>query len=167
MTKGAATRSAQLADRYQATQEGFIELIESLSDEEWRLKGKNHPQLRQNDQDEDRPVGVIADHVAMSGDWIIERIQAVLLDQPTPPVDFTEVNAKHAASRAEVTKAEVLDRLRHSGERIAAAVRAIPDEKLDLERQLPSGSMTVQQRIERVLIGHIQQHQASIEATTS
>ena len=44
-------------------------------------------------------------------------------------------------------------------------LRAIPDEKLDVAKELPSGTMTVQQRIERVLIGHIQGHQGSIEAT--
>jgi hypothetical protein len=38
---------------------------------------------------------------------------------------------------------------------------------LDKERQLPTGVMTVQQRIERVLIGHMKAHQASIEATIS
>jgi len=41
----------------------------------------------------------------------------------------------------------------------------MPDEKLDIARELPSGTMTVQQRIERVLIGHLQGHQGSIEAT--
>ena len=34
-----------------------------------------------------------------------------------------------------------------------------------MAKELPSGTMTVQQRIERVLIGHIQGHQGSIEAT--
>jgi len=56
--------------------------------------------------------------------------------------------------------------LRNSGSQIAKDLRAIPNEKLDLARELPSGgTMTVQQRIERVLIGHIQGHQGSIEAT--
>jgi hypothetical protein len=165
MTEGAATRSTQLADRFEATHEGFIRLVESLSEEQWRLKGKNDPSSPINDEDEGRPVGVIAHHVAVTGDWVMERIQAVLLDQPTPPIDSRDVNARHATNFAEVSKEEVLDRLRRSGASITEALRAIPDEKLDLERRLPSGSMTVQQRIERVLIGHIQSHQRSIEAT--
>jgi hypothetical protein len=165
MTEAAATRSGRLADRFEATHQGFIRLVESLSDEQWRLKGKNDPNVRLNDEDEGRPIGLIADHVAMSGDWIMGRIQAVLLDQPTPPVDFKEINAKHAARSEEVSKGEVLDRLRKSGTRIVQELRAIPDEKLDLERELPSGTMTVQQRIERVLIGHIESHHRSIAAT--
>ena len=60
------------------------------------------------------------------------------------------------------------DGLRDSGHQIAKDLRAIPDEKLDMARELPSGgTMTVQQRIERVLIGHITGHQGSIEATTA
>ena len=55
--------------------------------------------------------------------------------------------------------------LRESLRRITDEVRAIPDHSLDKERQLPTGVMTVQQRIERVLIGHMKAHQASIEAT--
>ncbi len=112
-------------------------------------------------------MAVIAHHVAVSGDWIMKRIEAILHDQPTPPVDFKVINAEHAIKHATVTKEEVLAHLRESGGRIADLVRAIPDEKLDLERQLPSGVMTVQQRIERVLIGHIQSHQGSIKATIS
>jgi hypothetical protein len=55
--------------------------------------------------------------------------------------------------------------LRESKPRLGKEIRAIPDHQLDKERQLPSGTMTVQQRIERVLIGHMKSHQASIEAT--
>jgi hypothetical protein len=34
-----------------------------------------------------------------------------------------------------------------------------------MAREVPSGKMTVEQRIERVLIGHLKGHQGSIEAT--
>jgi len=163
----ASSRSAGLAVQFEAAQQEFTRLVSSLSGDQWRLKGKNTPQIRINDEDEDRPIGVIADHVAVSGDWIMARIQAIIDGQPTPPADFKDINAKHAVERADATKEEVLDRLRSSGRRIAAALRAIPDDKFDLERQLPSGVMTVQQRIERVLIGHVQSHQGSIEATIS
>jgi hypothetical protein len=95
------------------------------------------------------------------------RIKAIIEDKPTPPVDFKQINAHHASEHAHATRAEVLTLLRESKPRIANEVRAIRDHELDKERQLPSGTMTVQQRIERVLIGHMQSHQASIEATIS
>lgn len=165
MPETTAARSARLAGQFETAQHDFIRLVESLSDEQWRLKGTNKPGVPVNDEEEDRPVAVIAHHVAVSGDWIMKRIEAILHDQPTPPVDFTVINAEHAIKHADVTKEEVLSLLRESGRRIAGAVRAIPDAKLDIERQLPSGAMTVQQRIERVLIGHIRSHQGSIQAT--
>ncbi len=121
--------------------------------------------MRINDEDEARPLGVIAHHVAVNQDVIMGRIQAVLQDKPTPPVDFKAINARHANEYADTTKAQVLSLMRRSGDQIVKDLRAIPDEKLDMARELPSGTMTVEQRIERVLIGHIQGHQRSIEAT--
>jgi len=161
------TRSARLADQFGAAQEDFIRLVESLTVEHWRMKGMNTPELRINEEDESRPVGVIAHHVAVNQDWIMSRIKAIIEDKPTPPVDFKQINAHHANEHAHATRAEVLALLRESMPRIAKEIRAIRDDQLDKERQLPSGRMTVQQRIERVLIGHMKSHQGSIEATIS
>lgn len=160
-------RSARLADQFEAAQESFIHLVESLNGEQWRMKGKNTPELRINDEDETRPVGVIAHHVAVNGVWTMNRIRAVLESEPTPVVDFKVINAQHAVEHVDATKEEVLSLLHNNEVRIAKDLRAIPDDKLDIERELPSGPMTVEQRIERVLIGHIKSHQASIEATIS
>jgi len=161
------SRSVRLADEFEAAQERFMKLVESLTEEKWRIRGVNTPELRQNDEDESRPVGVIAHHVASTQPWIMSRIRAIIEDEPTPPVDFKIINAEHAAEHAGATKAEVAGMLQQNLHRITAEVRAIPDHMLDKERQLPTGVMTVQQRIERVLIGHMKAHQASIEATIS
>lgn len=161
------SRSARLADQFETAQGSFIRLVESLTTEQWSKRGKNTPEARINDEDESRPVGVIAHHVAETQDWIMNRIKAILEDKPTPPVDFKVINAEHAMEHAHATRAEVLALLRDSGPRIGQDIRDIRDEQLDKERQLPSGIMTVQERIERVLIGHMKSHQASIEATIS
>jgi DinB family protein len=156
-------RSAQYAEHFEAAQDEFIRLVESLDDEQWHLVGKNYPE-RLNDEDEGRPVGVIAHHVATNGDWITERIQTMLAGGPLAPVNIQAINSEHARSHAGVTKDEVLRLLRASKGRIANAVRAIPDDQLDIERSTPAGPMSAAQRIERVLIGHMKQHQGSIEA---
>jgi hypothetical protein len=165
MAKTKTSRSGRLADQFEAAQKRFIEVVESLTNEQWRMRGKNTPGQRINDEDEARPLGVIAHHVAVNQNVIMGRIKAVLGDQPTPPVDFKQVNARHANEYADVGKAQVVRLLRDVGPMIAKDLRAIPDEKLDMARELPSGRMTVEQRIERVLIGHITGHQGSIEAT--
>jgi DinB superfamily len=167
MTETKTSRSARLADQFEAAQESFIRLVESLSDEQWRMTGANTPELQTNNEDETRQVRVIAHHVAVTQDWIMSRIKAILGDRPTPPVDFKVINSEHAVEHADATKAEVVALLRDSLGRIAKDIRAIPAEKLDIAREVPSGKMSVQERIERVLIGHMKSHQGSIEATIS
>src|SRR5712692_5634330 len=139
MAKTKASRSGRLADQFEAALEGFIQVVESLTSDQWRTRGKNTPGQRINDEDEARPLGVIAHHVAVNQNVIMGRIQAVLSDAPTPPVDFKEINARHAFEYADTTKAEVLSLLRESGGQIAKDLRAIPDDKLDVARELPSG----------------------------
>jgi hypothetical protein len=155
-------RSEQYARQFEVAQDEFIRLVESLNDEQWHLAGKNFPQ-RINDEDEGRPVGVIAHHVATNGDYITERIQTMLAGGPLAPVNQRAINSEHARSHAGVTRDEVLRLLRASRSRIADAVRAIPDDQLDIERSTPAGPMSAAQRVERVLIGHLKQHQGSIE----
>jgi hypothetical protein len=167
MAETKTSRSVRLADDFQAAQERFIKLVESLTDDKWRIRGVNTPELRQNDEDESRPVGVIAHHVASTQPWIMSRIRAIIEDEPTPPVDFKIINAEHAVEHAGATKAEVVGMLQQNLHHITGEVRAIPDHMLDKERQLPTGVMSVQQRIERVLIGHMKAHEASIEASIS
>ena len=160
------TRAAKYADDFVAAQRGFIELIESLSDEQWHAVGRNYPE-RINDTDENRTLGVIAHHVASSEQFIIDRIYLMLEGRPMPQVDFTESNARHAAQKSDVTREEVVALLRANEDQIPPRIRAIPDDELDVEHQTPAGPATVAQRLERVLIGHLKMHQGSIEAALS
>jgi len=168
MAKTSASRSERLAEQFEVAHESFIRVVESLTNDQWRLRGRNTPGMRINDEDEARPLGVIAHHVAVNEKVIMGRIQAVLHDSPAPPADFKQINARHANEFADTTKAEVITLLQESGTQIVSDLRAIPDEMLDKAKELPAGGrMTVQQRIERVLIGHLTGHQGSIEATIS
>jgi DinB superfamily len=164
VTDSTVSRSAHLATQFEAVHEGFARLVESLDEEQWLRIGSNHPK-RTNDEDEGRSVGIIAHHAAISGDLIMRRIKLALEGSPLPPVDFRASNAKHAVEHAGAGREEVLGILRESGPRLAAAIRAIPDEELDTPRDTPVGPMSIAQRVEMVLIGHLQQHQGSIEAT--
>ena len=156
------TRSAVLAEHYEAAHDDFVRLVELLDDEQWHLIGTNFPQ-RIDNEDEGRPVGIIAHHVATNGDWITERIKTMLVGGPLAPVNMRAINSEHARSHANVTKDEVLRLMRASRGRIANAVRAIPDDQLDIQRSTPAGPMSAAERVEKVLIGHMKQHQGSIE----
>ena len=162
----AKSRSEAYADAYAAAQQDFIRLVEGLSDEQWRRVGKNFPE-RINDEDESRPVGVIAYHIADSERFIMERIQLMIEGKPLNPVNFRITNAQQAKDQAGVTRDEVLAKLRSNEESIVPRVRAIPDSALDVEHQTPVGPATIAQRLERVLIGHMQMHRGSIEAALS
>lgn len=163
MNDTASSHSAHLATQFEAAHESFTKLVESVTDDQWLMVGSNHPK-RINDEDEGRSVGVIAHHAAISGDTIMKRIQIALERRPLPPLDVRGANTQHALVHAEVTRDEVLQILRESGPRLAAAVRAIPDGELDEPRDTPVGPMSIAQRVEMVLIGHLQQHRGSIEA---
>ena len=95
----------------------------------------------------------------------MNRIEGMLAGRTLPPPDLD--NARHAAEHASVSRETVVQLLREHGPRIASAVRAIPDDQLDQLRDTPVGPMSIAQRLERVLIGHIKVHQGSIEAAIS
>mgnify|MGYP001793633157 CR=1 FL=1 len=111
MTEAGGRRAAEYASEFEAAQQEFIRLVESLTDEQWRKVGKNFPQ-RISDEDEGRRLGVIAHHVATSGLVIIDRIQRMLDGRPRPQVGVRSCNAKHAEENADVTKEDVLAELR-------------------------------------------------------
>ena len=163
---GSQTRAERYAEAYLAAHQDFVKLIGSLSDQQWRLVGKNFPE-RTNDEDENRPIGVIAYHVADGEQFITNRIYMMLEGKPLKPVNFRATNSQQAIDRADVTRDEVLAMLRSNEETIVPRVRAIPDAALDVEHETPAGPATIAQRIERVLIGHMQAHQGSIEAAIS
>jgi len=166
MSELAAGRSLRYALDFEQAHDDFASLVSSLTDEQWRKVGRNHPQ-RLNDEDEGRTVGVIAHHAADSEQVILDRIYALLEGRPPKPFDFKAVNAAHAASHAQVTRDEVIKLLRDNRDRITEAVSAIPDEELDRMRDTPVGPMSIAQRLERVMIGHLKQHQGSIQAAIS
>lgn len=157
------TRSAKYADDFIVAHQEFIDLVRSLSDEQWRLTGKNFPD-RLNDEDENRPVGVIALHVADGEVFIMQRIDHMLEGKPLRPANFRDLNAKQAADHAAVTRDEVLTMLQANHESIPPRVRVIPDDALDIVHETPAGPATIAQRLERVLIGHLKMHQGSIES---
>ena len=159
----AQTRAGTYADQWVERHKEFIELVASLSDKQWRLVGSNYPE-RINDEDERRSVGVIAHHVAANEEFILDRIYLMYEGKPLPKMDFHEINARHGMDHAGVTRDEVLSLLRVNEERLSPRIRAIPDDALDLMHETPVGPATIAQRLERVLIGHMQTHRGSIES---
>lgn len=157
------SRTAKYAEDYVAAHREFEKLIESLTDAQWHLGGRNFPE-RINDEDESRSIGVIAHHVADNEQFIINRIYLMLEGKPLPRLDFHDVNARHASEHTHVSRADVLDLLRSNEQQIPPRVRAIPEYALDVVHETPVGPATIAQRLERTLIGHMKMHEGSIRA---
>src|ERR1700738_1679698 len=96
-------RSSLLAEQYEAAHDEFVSLLESLTEQQWHLIGKNYPQ-RINEEDEGRTVGVIAHHVATNGDYITERIQTMLAGGPLAPINQSPDNSENCRLTANAAK---------------------------------------------------------------
>ena len=115
-----------------------------------------------------RTVGVIVHHVANMYPIEVDVAKAVAAGNA---VDVTwdavaDINAKHAAETAGVTKTAAIDLLRKNSRAAADAVRALTDEELD--RAAPFGlsygaPMTAQFVIEDHALRHSWHHLARIK----
>ena len=154
------TRTAELAEQFEAINADIIATVMECSDEQWQLPTK----------EEGRTVGVLAHHVGtVNGVFagIVERLAAG--DTYTPNVSMEEVdrnNAQHADQHATIGKQETLDVLRSNGEAILRALNSIDDETLDRRAGVFGGhEMTVTQVMEWVVIGHTADHLGTIRNT--
>jgi hypothetical protein len=118
-------RAALLAARIEEGAAFLAAFAEGLSDTEWRAPV--------SDTDH-RSIGVIVYHVAAVYPIEIDLARAIASGNNVTDVTWEvvgQLNAKHAAQQANVTKADALDLLRRNSREAAAAVRAFTDEQLD------------------------------------
>ena len=145
-------RARTLAERFEQANRELIQTVEGLSDAQWRTKTTG----------EGWSVGVVAHHVAGGHQGIAGIVKKIAHGEPfTFDMDMIHKgNAEHAVQYANTTKAETLALLRQNGAAATATVRGLGDAELD--RVGGSMSMTAAQVIERILIGHVLDHHASI-----
>jgi ubiquinone/menaquinone biosynthesis C-methylase UbiE len=120
-------RAALLADRIEEGAQRMIAFAERMSDAEWKTPitegGKPG-----------RTAGMIVHHVASVYPIEVELAQAIAGGNAVTQVTWdavAQLNAKHAADSASVSKAEALDLLRKNSAEAATKVRAFTDEQLD------------------------------------
>ena len=153
-------RARTLAGQFERAVAEFIEVVEELSDEQWRTLCAN----------EERTVGVLARHVAAAIPFemvIFRKIAAGRQPTTITRAQLAEMNAGHAEQWAECAKEETLALLRDNAAVAAAEVRRLNDEQLaragKYVEEIPE-AWTVDQWIERILIGHVSGHLQSIRA---
>ena len=159
-----STLTQALAARFEQVSQDVIATVEHCSDEAWQTVCPA----------EERPVAVVAHHIAVGYRTQLDGLRAALAGQPVPAIyqDWERLhafNAEHAEQYAACTPGEVLDLLRRNGAAVARFIRDLSDEDLTRSAPLPlagNARWTVQRWVERLLIGHAQQHLQSIRLVT-
>ncbi len=158
------TQTQALAARFEQASQAVIATVAQCSDEEWQTVCPA----------EERSVGVVAHHIAIGYHAQLDALRAALAGRPVPAIyqdlqRLHEFNAEHAEQYAACTQGEVLDLLRRNGAAVARFIRGLSDEDLTRSAPLPLSSntrWTVQRWVERLLIGHAEQHLRNIRAVT-
>jgi len=155
-------RAQALADQFERANQDFIAAVAALPEERWREPCR----------DEERLVCAVARHIAEAYQIELDAFAVIAAGEPLKPLALGELhaaNARRAGRDATCTPAEVLDLARRNAAQVAAFVRGLTDEQLARSGVyvdvLPS--MTLDQLIERILVGHIRGHLKSIEAVTA
>jgi uncharacterized damage-inducible protein DinB len=148
-------RARNLAQQLEHANQALIATVEGLSDGQWRAKTPG----------DGRSVGVVAHHVAASHKSVAGLVDTIAHGRAVPTLTMDmihEGNATHAAQYANCTKAETLALLRQNGAAAVATVRGLGEAELDRTVTFPMGTMTAAQVVERVLIGHANDHHGTI-----
>jgi hypothetical protein len=159
--KPASRRAESLAARIEEGGAQLARFAEGLSEAEWRTPI--------SDRDR-RTVGVIVYHVAAVYPIEVQLAQAIAGGNAVTDVTWdvvAQLNAKHAAEQAAITKEAAVELLRRNNREAAAAVRNFTDDELD--RAAPfslsfGAPVTAQFVIEDHALRHSWHHLARIRA---
>ena len=117
-------RANDLAIRLEQGATALASLAEGLTSSEWVTRLPH----------DGRPFGVVVHHVATMYPLEIQLAQAIASGKPIEGVTsdvVDQINAKHAADFAGVSKEAALELLRRNSAAAAAAIRALSDAELD------------------------------------
>ena len=152
-------RAEVLASRIEEGAARLAAFVEKLTEAQWRQP------VSATDR---RTVGVAVHHVAFIYPIEIEAARAIAngkaVETAWPAI--AQLNAKHAAENAEITKAAALELLARNSREAAAAVRAFTDEQLDRAASFglsDGATVTAQFVIEDHAMRHAWHHLAKIK----
>ena len=149
MADDARDPAAYAAD-IEAARDRLVSFVSSCADREWRAAPLDG---------DPRPVAVVVDHVAHAYEYMAGWISQLVAGQPTEVSSQTvdTLNAQHAQAAAAVTKAEVTEHLRRSGDAISRLVASLH------AADLAAGDGMVQ-RLARIAARHADDHRTDIQA---
>jgi Mycothiol maleylpyruvate isomerase N-terminal domain len=152
------TRADVLSEEYKAISDLLRGAIVGVPDEMWQAPTSG----------DGRQINVVAHHAAGSHAYIARQIQAMADGQPQHlTMDQIHAgNAQHAREFAGCSRTETLELHDRGVAEATTIVRGLSDEQLAREGEFISGVPgSVEQAVQRVLIGHPREHTATIQAT--
>lgn len=152
-------RIAAFISQFEAANNELIATVEGCTDEQWRRQC----------EDEGRPAGVIAYHVAATNEVFARMLGSLASGRTYSPQssmgDVHQHNAEQARDHAGVGKPEVLAGLRQHGAAIVETLRGLGDEQLGGVAGVFGGNeLTIEQVIAYIIVGHTREHLESIRA---
>jgi hypothetical protein len=158
------SRAEALATEFERVNGELVAYLRGLDREQWTTPGVNSPIFQLGDEDEHRPVGTIAHHVASTYRRVIDNLAPTLAGEALrPPQPGTA--ARHAAEHPEPDQAETIALLESNAAELASAIRGLTEEQLDREVTTMIGTTTLAVFIERAVAFHPYWHLTSIRAT--
>jgi hypothetical protein len=156
-------RAQVLAGRLDQANNDLIAVLGGCTAEHWR----------QPCVDEDRPLGVVAHHVAGAHRAVAGWIRALVNGEPLPGLthdDIDALNARQAARHTDPAQAETIQFVRTACAGASAFVAGLTDEQLARSGSMPlfgDHPLTADQVIRHVLIAHVTGHLESIQRTVA
>ena len=156
-------RAEQLAQRFEDVNRQVMETVQHCSAAQWTATCAG----------EEWPVRVGASHIADAHRYVRDMVASVAEGRGFPAVSWDEIhaaNARMAEQHAATTQEQALEALRANGAQAAAYVRSLSDEQLDRTTPVPllgNQTLSTQQLIELILIGHPEGHLKSMRAAAN
>lgn len=134
----------------EAARDRLVSFVSSCAGREWRAAPLDG---------DPRPVAVVVDHVAHAYEYLAGWISQLVAGQPAQVSSeiVDTLNAQHARAAAAVTKAEVTEHLRRSGNAISRLVAGLP------AADLAAGDGMVR-RLAQIAARHADDHRTGIQA---
>jgi hypothetical protein len=158
------SRAESLATEFERVNGELVAYLRGLDRDQWLTPGVNSPIFQMGDEDEHRPVGTIAHHVASAHQRVIDNVGPMLAGREVRPPERGTA-ARHAAEHPEPDQAETIALLEARGAELASVIRGLTDEQLDSEVTTMIGTTTLAVFVERAVTFHPYWHLTSIRAT--
>ena len=152
------TRVEELASQFEALTASAVQTVEASDESRWQNKSSA----------EGWTAAALAHHFASGLEPINGLVQGMAAGAELPPLTpemLESANVANAQEHAAAEKQAVVSMLKQNSEAALSALRQLSDEQLAKSAVLFGNTMSTEQVVQAILIGHVDEHLASFKAT--